>query len=177
MNLKPDFEIRGSKVLLRPFGLEDVTDGYIAWLNDPVVVRYSNQRFQTHDRESCVRYLNSFSGTDNIFVSVHRLDTNKAIGTMTAYVSRRHGTVDVGILIGDKSVWGGGYGQDAWNTFTNWLLAQGSIRKLTGGTLACNAAMIRIMERSGMQLEAVRKSQEIVEGVPQDIIYFAKFDK
>jgi RimJ/RimL family protein N-acetyltransferase len=170
-----DIEIRGLKVLLRTFSLEDINDRYFAWLNDPLVVRYSNQRFLTHDRESCVRYLNSFSGTDNLFVSVRRLDTNQAIGTMTAYISRRHGTVDVGIMIGDKSVWGGGYGQDAWNTFTNWLLAQGSIRKLTGGALACNAAMIRIMERSGMQLEAVRKSQEIVEDVPQDIQLFARF--
>lgn len=170
-----DFEIRGSKVLLRPFCLEDVTDSYIGWLNNPMAVRFSNQRFLTHDRASCLRYLDSFAGTDNLFLSVRHLDTDQAIGTMTAYISGHHGTVDVGIMIGDISTWGGGYGQDAWNALTNWLLAQGSIRKLTGGTLACNIAMIKIMERSGMQLEAVKKSQEMVECVPQDILYFAKF--
>ena len=170
-----NFEIRGSRVLLRPFCLEDVTDRYIGWLNNPKVVRFSNQRFLTHDRGSCQRYLESFTGTDNHFLSVRRLDTEQAIGTMTAYVSMHHGTVDVGIMIGDSSVWGGGYGQDAWNTLINWLLSQDAIRKLTAGTLSCNIAMIRIMERSGMQLEATRKSQEIIEDVPQDILYFAKF--
>lgn len=175
MNPMSDFEICGSKVLLRPFCVEDVTDRYIGWLNDPMVVRFSNQRFLTHDRSSCLRYLDSFAGTDNLFLSVRYLDTDQAIGTMTAYVSSHHGTVDVGIMIGDTSVWGGGYGQDAWNTLANWLLAQGSFRKLTAGALACNVAMIRIMKKSGMQLEAVRKSQEILDGAPQDIWYFAKF--
>lgn len=175
MSSATGLEIRGGKVLLRTFRPEDITDRYIAWLNDPVVVRYSNQRFLMHDRTSCLRYLNSFSGTNNLFLSVRRLDNDQAIGTMTAYISRQHGTVDVGILIGDKSVWGKGYGQDAWDALVNWLLAQVSIRKLTAGTLACNTAMVRIMERSGMQLEAVRKSQEIVAEVPQDILLFARF--
>jgi RimJ/RimL family protein N-acetyltransferase len=170
-----DLEIRGAKVLLRSFCPEDISNSYIAWLNDPMVVRFSNQRFLTHDRVSCLRYLDSFAGTDNLFLSVRRLDTDQAIGTMTAYVSTHHGTVDVGILIGDTSVWGGGYGQDAWNTFTNWLLAQDSIRKLTAGTLACNVAMIRTMKRSEMQPDGVRKAQEIVDGVPQDIWHFARF--
>lgn len=171
-----DFEISGSKVLLRPFCLEDITDRYIDWLNDPRVVRFSSQRFITHDKSSCLRYLDSFANTDNLFLSIRRLDTGQAIGTMTAYISSsQHGIVDVGIMIGDTSVWGDGYGQDAWNSLANWLLTQDSIRKLTAGTLVCNVAMIRIIEQSGMQLEVIRKSQEIVEGVPQDILYFAKF--
>ena len=78
-------------------------------------------------------------------------------------------------MIGDKSIWGLGYGHDAWSTLTNWLLKQENIRKLTAGTLSCNKAMINIINRSGMELEAVRKSQEIVEGIPKDVLYFAKF--
>ena len=175
LNPMTDLVLRGSKVLLRPFCSEDITDRYIDWLKDPIVVRFSNQRFLTHDRASCLRYLDSFAGTDNLFLSVRSLDTGQAIGTMTAYVSSYHGTADVGIMIGDRSFWGGGYGQDAWNTLAKWLLAQDSIRKLTAGALACNVAMIRIMEISGMQLEAVRKLQEIVDGVPQDIWHFARF--
>ena len=49
------------------------------------------------------------------------------------------------------------------------------LRKVTGGTLASNVGMVRIMERSGMVLEAVRKEQELVAGVPQDALYYARF--
>ena len=69
-----------------------------------------------------------------------------------------------------------GYGLDAWITMTNWLLARKDIRKLTAGTLACNSGMIKLMERSGMVLEATRKSQEIVEKCPVDMLYYAKFN-
>ncbi len=170
-----EFVLKGEKVLLRPFTASDINATYIGWLNDTEVVRFSNQRFLKHNRDSCSRYLASFEGTDNLFISVRRLSDDSPVGTMTAYVSRHHGTVDVGILIGDKTVWGMGYGQDAWNTLTNWLLKRGDIRKLTAGTLACNYGMIKLMERSGMHQEATRREQEIVDGQAVDILYYAKF--
>ena len=175
MQAEAELVLRGGMVVLRPFAMFDIDDKYIGWLNDPNVVRFSNQRFLRHDRKSCLRYLASFEGTSNFFLSARRMSDDRPIGTMTAYVSRYHGTVDVGIMIGDKSVWGMGYGQDAWITFTAWLLERKDIRKLTAGALACNHGMIKLMERSGMLLEAVRKAQECVEGQPVDILYYAKF--
>jgi ribosomal-protein-alanine N-acetyltransferase len=171
-----NFILRGNKILLRPFTEFDIDDTYIGWLNDPDVFRFSNQRFIRHDRESSLRYLNSFEGTENLFINISLLSDNRSIGTLTAYVSSHHGTTDVGIMIGDKSTWGLGYGQDAWDTFANWLLVQKNIRKLTAGTLACNHGMIKLMKRSGMVLEAIRKAQEIVEESPVDILYYAKFN-
>ena len=35
--------------------------------------------------------------------------------------------------------------------------------------------MIRIMERSGMYLEAIREKQQLFENEAQDELYFAKF--
>ena len=167
--------LTGSKVELRTFTEEDITSDYLGWLNDPVVTRFSNQRFHTHSRESCRSYLRSFVGTDNLFLAIRRLDDSQLIGTITAYVSPHHGTADMGILIGHRSVWGQGYSQDAWDTLSNHLLLLPGMRKLTCGTLACNHGMIRIAERSGMQLECARKAQELVEGEPMDILHFARF--
>jgi RimJ/RimL family protein N-acetyltransferase len=49
------------------------------------------------------------------------------------------------------------------------------LRKVTGGAMRANVAMVRIMEKSGMTLEAVRGAQELLEGKPQDLLYYAKF--
>jgi ribosomal-protein-alanine N-acetyltransferase len=167
--------LEGRLVRLRTFGSGDIDERYLGWLNDPRVVRLSNQRFRTHDRASCEAYLASFAGSSNLFVSVRdRLD-DRAIGTMTAYVNPHHETVDVGIMIGDASRWGGGYGQDAWLTLTDWLVAQPGVRKLTAGTLACNRGMVRLMERSHMHHEATRKAQELIDGEPQDMVHYARF--
>ena len=168
-------ELAGEKVRLKPFGSGDITDAYIGWLNDPEVTRYSNQRFRHHTRESCKEYLASFAGTRNLFVSVRISPDNTAIGTMTAYRDLNHGTCDVGIMIGERDCWGGGYGQEAWNLLTAWLLEVAGVRKLTAGCLAANGGMVKLMERSGMVPDGVRKAQELVDGEPVDIVHYAKF--
>lgn len=165
----------GKLVTLRPFGADDITDQYIGWLNNAQVVRFSNQRFRRHDAESCAAYLASFEHSANHFVSIRRRTDDVAIGTMTAYVSLPHQTVDVGIMIGAPDVWGHGYGQDAWDTLLAWLAGRADIRKITAGTVEGNTGMQRLMQRSGMSLEARRVAQEIVEGQPQDIVYYARF--
>ena len=168
-------ELTGTKVSLRPFTLQDITDDYIGWLNDPEVTRYSNQRFFVHDRASCKAYFASFADTANAFLSIHTTLNPTAIGTMTAYRNLHHKTCDAGIMVGNRSYWGGGYGQEAWNLLTNWLLSEGEVRKLTAGCLAANQAMVRLMERSGMVHEATREGQELLDGEPTDIVHYARF--
>ena len=170
-------QLKGCKVLLRPFQLTDITTEYVAWLNDANVVKYSNQRFLTHTKSSCISYWRSFIDTPNLFLSVRTLEDGVAVGTMTAYGSIPHGTVDLGILIGSSSIWGMGVGKDAWGTLLSWLLIEKKIRKVTAGTLACNKAMIRVIEGSGMRCEAVRPNQEVVDGIPVDLLYYGIYGK
>jgi [ribosomal protein S5]-alanine N-acetyltransferase len=175
MTDRPDLQVDGQRVRLKRFCETDVSAQYLAWLNDPVTMRYSNQRFVQHTHETSVRYLHSFAGTPNLFFSVTCLQGGAALGTMTAYVSPVHGTADMGILMGNRAQWGQGYGLDAWRTLMAWLLKERSLRKVTAGTLDCNAAMLRLMEKSGMAFEGARRRQEIVDGAAQDLLYFAKF--
>jgi len=57
------------------------------------------------------------------------------------------------------------------------LLADAGIRKVTGGTARPSRAMVRIMEQSGMELEAVRARQELIEGKHVDLLYNARFSE
>ena len=163
----------GAVVELRLFAPENLTDSYLDWLRDPQLMRFSNQRFRTHNIESCRAYLASFAATDNLFMAIYCKD--KFIGTMTAYRSKAHGTADIGLLI-NASMQGKGLGKDAWATFMDFLLDSGT-RKVTGGTLRCNAAMVRIMQGCGMHPDGVRVGQELIDGVSHDMLYFAKFAK
>lgn len=162
-------------VVLERFGAGDIGEDYLSWLNDPEVVRYSNQRFVRHDGDSARAYLASFDRTDSLLLAIRSAAEGALIGTMTAYRSRQHGTADMGIMIGDRAVWGRGHGEHAWSGLMEWLLQPGGTRKVTAGTLACNRAMIRLMEKSGMTLEGVRKDQEIVAGQAEDIVLYARF--
>lgn len=169
--------IEGQQTLLESFAVEDVSPQYVAWLNDPEVVRYSNQRFITHTTHSCTLYVNNFKGSVSKLFKIIRKSDATTIGTITAYINQSHKTADMGILIGDRSSWGKGLGGDAWFTLLNALLSLRQIRKVTAGTMDCNQSMNRIIQRSGMTFEAVRSKQELLDGRPQDILYFAKFNE
>lgn len=175
VNLPPIDTLVGRVVVLEPFQITDVNPEYVGWLNDPQVVRFSNQRFRHHSLSSCRDYVGTFPGTPNCLLKIRRQEDGQMVGTMTAYAHVHHGTVDMGIMVGCRSAWGQGIGQDAWNTLLNWLLGLDNVRKVTGGAMRCNLAMVRIMERSGMTLEAVRPAQELLDGVPQDLVYFGRF--
>lgn len=167
--------LEGRRVRLRPFSAPDITPAYLGWLQDPEVVRFSNQRFRTHTAETCQAYLTSFNGSSNFFMAICDRDTEAMLGTMTVYRSLPHGTADIGIMVGERRVWGQGIGADAFCIVMATLLDSGEIRKITAGTLAANTGMIRIMEKAGMQHEATRRAQEMVDGVPVDVVYYARF--
>jgi ribosomal-protein-alanine N-acetyltransferase len=163
------------RISLRLFEENDITKEYISWLNDPEVVKHSNQRFMVHSYESCKSYYESFLNSDNLFFVISHNETNEVLGTMTVYFSINHSTADIGIMVGNKDFWGMGLGEEAWKGLMEFLLNELNIRKVTGGTLSSNKGMIRIFEKVGMMPDGVRKDHEIINGIPHDIVYFAKF--
>lgn len=86
-----------------------------------------------------------------------------------------NGTADVAILIGERSAWGRGYATEAWRAVLDELLRGQGLRKVTGGCMADNVVMRRVMEASGMTIECRRTAQFILAGSPVDSVHYAKF--
>lgn len=173
--IKAHLPLEGERVILKIFNMSNITSSYIAWLNDPEVVRYSNQKFIVHNADTCLEYFQSFIGTNNIYLAIYLKEENIYIGTMTVYIAGAHETADIGILIGDKKIWGNGIGQEAWILMVDWLVKVAGARKVTGGAMRANIGMTKIMVNSGMKIDGVRVAQELLDGKPQDILYFSKF--
>jgi len=163
----------GPKVIVRLMTVADLTASYIGWLNDPAIMQYSNQRFIQHDLASVQSYFDTFEGGENHFLAIESVADGRLVGTMTVYVQSFHATADIGILVG---VGANGFGTEAWEMVVDWLIEDCVLRKVTAGTVSSNTPMIRLMEKTGMHLEATRRHQEIIEGVSKDICYFAKFN-
>lgn len=166
-----------TRLRIVPFSEVHLTPRYVAWLNDPEVVRYSEQRHRMHTFESCRDYWHSFAGTPHhfwaILVSAGSLGH---IGNINAYVDEKNRLADAGILIGEKAAWGQGYGLEAWIAVCKHLLNEEGIRKVTAGTMAVNKGMWRIMEKSGMVPDGRRFRHYIFEGEETDIIHMALFN-
>jgi len=169
------FPLSGERLSLHLFTQADITADYIGWLNNPQLVKYSNQRFIEHSHSSSQAYLDSISAADALFLSIKDHHTLEAIGTMSCYFNRHHQCADMGILIGNAHYRGQGIGQEAWILLQRTLIETVSVRKVTAGTLACNQSMLKIMKKSGMVEDGIRRQQEIVGGEAFDILHFAAF--
>lgn len=168
--------LSGNRIFLRTFHENDITDEYLAWLNDPMLMRFSNQRFRKHDRASSIDYLNIAASGDNLFFAIIDQDTGGLLGTIAARVSQIHDTADLGIMVGKREARGKGIGLEAWALMESYLFNTKRLRKITAGTLRINTSMVKLALSSGMHVEGIRKKQELVEGNEIDMILFAKFN-
>ena len=153
-----------------------LTEKYVAWLNDPEVVRYSDQRFRDHTIQSCRDYTESFNDSPHyLWAIVSKDDGLGHVGNICATVEPPHQIADLSILIGERRVWGQGIGREAWQAACGYLIGKASIRKITAGTLSVNHGMLRVMEKCGMVEEGRRLRQHLFEGREVDIVYSGVF--
>jgi RimJ/RimL family protein N-acetyltransferase len=165
--------LRTASLSLHPFDDSFLTSDYVGWLNDPEIVRFSEQRHRRHDIESCRTYVDSF---DHLDAHLWAICTSEGshVGNISAHRDLPNCTVDVGILIGEKSMHGRGFGTQAWRAVCDWLIASGA-RKVTAGAMEVNLPMLKVFERCGMIIEARLCAQFIWERRYVDMIRVAKF--
>lgn len=170
----PNLDLSRSRVMR--FSEDHLTEKYVAWLNDPEVVRYSEQRHYQHTAESCRDYFQSQVNSDGLFLAIIAKDENLGhIGNMGVSWDAHNCVADVSIMVGDKRAWNKGYASEAWMGLIQYLKMQTKVRKITAGTMASNKAMLNLMLRSGMQAEGVRKAHLLWQGQAVDVVLSATF--
>lgn len=147
-----------------------VTVKQVAWLNDPDVVKYSEQRHLGHDIWSQRDYVSDADDAGHIWLI--RLG-DQDIGTISAAIDKRNSVADMGILIGRKDLYGQGYATEAWAAVMQWLFNRG-IRKIECGCMSVNLGMREVAIKCGMQIDGGRKGHFLLDGKPQDLVYYGK---
>lgn len=167
--------LESANLTIAPFTESDISDRYISWLNDPEIVRYSEQRHRIHTRESCISYLNVVDASPNYFCAIRLKSGGEHIGNILANVDFPNRTADLGILIGERSAWGKGFGFDAWSLLMQELLVNQRYRKVTGGCMSENQGMIAVMKRAGMRHEYTRLRTFLLDGREVDCVHYAAY--
>ena len=163
-----------NSIKLIKFTEKFITKDYLGWLNDKTLMKYSENKHTTHDIKSCKKYLESFKNSDNKFFAIIDTANLRYVGTITAIIDYKNKTADIGILIGKGN---NGYGFLAWKGMMNFLYKK-KIRKITGGCMVNNRAMLKIFVKSKMNLEYIKKKQVLYsKNKPIDIAVYYKFKK
>jgi RimJ/RimL family protein N-acetyltransferase len=160
------------RLRLEPFSEAHLNEHYVGWLNDPEVVRFSEQRHQTHTLESCRDFIASFQGTANGLWAIRDKQNDlHHVGNISTEIDAETGTGDIRILIGERAAWGTGIGAEAWMRVMAHLFDDLGLARVTAGTLEGNRGMLKIMEKSGMLETHRRPGPTPVDGRTMDMIY------
>lgn len=167
--------IHSRRLIIRPFAEADVTDRYVAWLNDPDTVRFSERRHFRHTARTCQAYLASVREKQDWFLAIVSNAGPTHVGNISVSFDTPNVTADMAIMIGDPEARGKGYGLDAWSVVLDQLLGPAGIRKVTAGTLSANEQMLAVARKSGMVEEGRQRRQYLLDGEEVDRVLFARF--
>lgn len=168
--------ISGQALSLNPFSRYLISARYIGWLSDPILMQYSRQRFLTHSVASCEAFANSFDNSPSFFWAIIAKDPALGhIGNLTANVDVHNRVADLTIMIGERNAQGKGLGLEAWQLAMNYLVEHAGIRKIAAGTMAVNIPMIKIMQKTGMFEDGLRRRHFLYQDREVDCVMFAKF--
>jgi RimJ/RimL family protein N-acetyltransferase len=147
----------------------------LAWLRDPEVMRYSEQRHQTHTLSTQLAYVSSFRGKSHLW-GIYRVDTGNYIGNLSARHDDPNDVTDVGIMIGEPGSLRQGLGREAWMAACDWLLNResGNVRKLEAGCMKSNEAMLRIIRGSKFVQEGELPGHFLLKGNPESAMLFGR---
>lgn len=169
--------VEGKKIALKKISIDDVTQEYVSWLNDDDVTKGLDTVVKPYSFEMLHKYVQDIIKTDTtyMFMIVDK-ESGKSIGTAKIHnISKKNGTCNLGLMIGDKFYWGKGYGQDAYNTSINYAFTVLNIRKIWELANSDNLASLSMCKKSGFEMEGSLKEQVYSNGKYVDKIVLGLF--
>ncbi len=166
----------GNEIMIRLLSPEDSTVEYVSWLQDSEInqlleIRWRN--FSTEDIQDYIRLMNA-SENDFLFGIFLKKD-NKHIGNIKiSEINQIHRFADIGLLIGDKNVWGKGYGTEAIGLVTKYAFDEINLNKVTAGLYANNIGSYKAFIKAGYEKVGTLKNHRFYKGSYIDEILLEK---
>ena len=138
------------------FPRPEQVETFVGWLNDPEVVKYSEQRHYEHSVDSQESYWTRIQDEPKRywFIKNKNDGPSDVIGAISADYDEDNLTSNISIMIGDRNYWGKGFGKEAFGAVIENEKAIG-MEKVEAGMMVTNAPMIRTCLACGMQRDAI----------------------
>lgn len=131
-------------MFLRRLTPADASERYVRWLNDPEVNQYLESRFYPQTKESVAEFIRRVHNDRNYLFGIFDGATREHIGNIKiGNINLNHRFADVGLLIGEKSHWGKGFGKEAIRLVTDFGFKTLKLNKLIAGMYDLNSGSYR----------------------------------
>ncbi|HEY0755022.1 MAG TPA: GNAT family protein [Ktedonobacteraceae bacterium] len=177
-NEKPVLNISGDKVALGPLQ-KSMISAFFRWENDFTVALMAGTPLQPASREQVEeRFERSLQGAGptSIEFAIYERASLQVIGfTELNHIQHWQRTAEYGIIIGDKSCWGKGYGTETTLLMLDYAFTVLSLHSVLLRTFSYNERAIRAYTRAGFrvmgrQREAVRQGDQVYDMIFMDCL-------
>ena len=164
--------VTGQKLYLRALEKSDINETYLGWINDSEVTRYMVTGIFPSNMERLEEYYQHMTTSPNhVILAIIDKASEKHIGNITLndinWIDRR---ANLGIMVGDKDLWGKGYGTEATKLMIQYAFDKLNLHKLWLGVYAFHKAAIRLYEKAGFEVEGCFKNELYRDGKYHDRI-------
>lgn len=144
-------KIIGDSIYLKLLTPEDVTLDYVNWLNDLEVNQYLESRFKKHTLHGVRKYVKEINSTgENYLFGIYNKENNKHIGNIKiGNINKIHKFCDVGLMIGDRTMWGKGKGSESIKLVTQYAFDRLKLNKIIAGIYANNIGSYKAFIKCG----------------------------
>jgi ribosomal-protein-alanine N-acetyltransferase len=161
--MPPDSE-RLSFIRLDP---ENLSNRYLDWMNDYEVIKHLESRFNPpssmDDLKKYVRSVNS-DETQALF-GIVRKEAGAHIGNIKiGPIDAIHMHAYLGILIGERGLWGQGYATEAIRAISDYSFRTLNLNHLLAGCYRGNVGSIGAFMKAGWAMEGVLRGHYLFEG-------------
>lgn len=152
------------RLIFRKIQISDVTDKYVAWLNDPTVNRFLEVRLEKQTKKICENYVKKIieSKTEHLMGIFDKKNNNHIGNIRISNINQYYLSAELGVLIGDKSYWGKGYGVEAIKTTTKWAFEKCGLRRLEAGCIDLNVSSLRAFMKCGYRIEGYFRKKILI---------------
>ena len=163
--------IRGERVYLRPAERNDIPY-FVRWFNDAETASFLSLRapMSIAAEEQWFERLQADNGKSRWHFVMCLLATDQPIGTIGLFdVDEVNGSAGMGIMIGEKSLWGKGLGTDALNALLDFGFGELRLERIWLEVNDDNLRGKRSYEKSGFKFEGTERHAMYRDGRHRDI--------
>lgn len=153
--MRPGHSVDGSRLFLAALEPAHAEGDYLSWLRDPEVTQFLEARLVDYDLDRLRRYIITENERPNAvpFGMFLRPD-KRLIGTIKlSEIRAEHRKCNVGLMVGDRAIWGKGYGTEAIELASDYAFNTLKMHKIVAGCYADNVGSARAFLKAGYNVE------------------------
>ena len=161
-----------SKIVLRQLEVQDVSEAYVKWLNDPEVNKFLEIRHLTPIlKQDVIKFVEMCNEINRYHWGI--IYDRKHVGNIScSIVDKMNKYVNISNLIGEKKYWNSDICKLSLNAAMNYLFCNSHFNRIEAGTYSVHLSGITLLTNLGFKKEGVQKERAIVNGKYIDYVLF-----